>query len=528
VSNQYDENGPILDSETGEIIAVEPTGGLQPVITAEINQAVATAHKYPRRRDQEIINEITGRATLDEDIAAECSYSLKRGNKQITGPSIRFAEIVRASYGNIRVASRFVALDMADPERAAVIVEAVALDLQMNQAEIIPNRRSIMTSGTNGRKPQIYSADMINMTVNAASSIARRNAILSVVPKVLWQGGYQRVIKVLMGNADTLIQRREKMIEAFARFDVTPEALFQALGVVNVSEIKVDHMPAMVGMLTAIKDGEQIDSVLGRGGVTERPKFQGAGNVLKDTPDQVSETIAKNADEATQGAQAAAAARAAPKEEAKSEPRRTAVNPDDRFNGDAKDFASADFVISRSGKILKDRGEQPKFIIDQRFDRGDSGKDDLFSSYDEWTGICTSNSVATELGQEWKQPDVQGSEDDAVRSQGSQPDGDERPAGAADEPAKTADTRQRAPETSASSKPAASRGAAPPPKGLTFDGPEGYISHMRDTFDRATSKTAINEAWNGTREDRKELLGLDEIDALTKERDDALKRFARA
>lgn len=266
MAKQYGDGGEAatIDNETGEVVPIIPTAGLQSIVAAEINQAVATARQYPRRRDKEIINEIIGRATLNEEIASECMYTTNRGGKDITGPSIRFAEIVRASYGNIRVATQYVGMDVADPERAAVIVQSVALDLESNSAEVIPVRRSIMTSGKGGRKPSMYNADMTNMTISAASSIARRNAILAVAPKSLWIEGYQRVVKVLQGTVDTLVERRARLIEAFGKINVTPAMLFEAIGVKDASDIRVDHMPAMIGMMTAIKDGEAVDSVLGR------------------------------------------------------------------------------------------------------------------------------------------------------------------------------------------------------------------------------------------------------------------------
>lgn len=265
MAKQYgDGGGETIDNETGEVVPITPTAGLQSIVAAEINQAVATARQYPRRRDKEIINEIIGRATLNEEIASECMYTTNRGGKDITGPSIRFAEIVRASYGNIRVATQYVGMDVADPERAAVIVQSVALDLESNSAEVIPVRRSIMTSGKHGKKPTMYNADMTNMTISAASSVARRNAILAVAPKSLWIEGYQRVVKVLQGTVDTLVERRARLIEAFSKINVTPAMLFEAIGVKDASDIRVDHMPAMIGMMTAIKDGEAVDSVLGR------------------------------------------------------------------------------------------------------------------------------------------------------------------------------------------------------------------------------------------------------------------------
>lgn len=284
MAEQYGDGGePItLDNDTGEIV----TGavGLQAITSAEINQAVLTAKQFPRRRDQVIINEIMGRATLTEEIAEKCNYLLPRGGKKIPGPSIRFAEIVRAAYWNIRVASRFVALDTADMERAAVLVEAVALDVETNQSEIIPVRRSIMTSGRENRRPQIYNADMINQTVQAAVSIARRNAILTVVPQALWSAGYQRVVEVLKGSIDTLADRRVKMIEALVKVGVEPKQLFEFLGVTDETDIKLDHMPTGRALLTAIREGEPVESALGRLSVTEQPKHTPVKSPLKDDP----------------------------------------------------------------------------------------------------------------------------------------------------------------------------------------------------------------------------------------------------
>lgn len=251
--------------ETGEVY--EPTTTDLTVVSSEINMQVATAHRFPRRKDKVIALEIMSRTTLNEEIAAECIYNLKRGKgddtKEIIGPSIRFAEIVRASYGNIRVASRFVRVDKDDPLRQAVIVEAIAMDMQQNDAEIIQVRRSIMTSPKQGQ-PRPYNADMTNMTVNAGQSIARRNAILALVPKALWVDGYHGALNVVRGSAVTLNERRAKMITAFGTFGVKPQDLFEALGVDSEQEITLNDMPGLAGMWTALKEGESVAVVLGR------------------------------------------------------------------------------------------------------------------------------------------------------------------------------------------------------------------------------------------------------------------------
>ena len=297
-----------LDNDTGEFLPVAPQE-ISPAIAAEISQQVATAKRYPRRRDKEISDEIMGRATLNESIAAECMYSLKRGEKMITGPSIRFAEIVRASFGNIRVAARFVRLDLDDPERGAVIVEAAAHDMQTNNAEIIPVRRSVMTSGYGGKKPRIYNADMINMTVNAASSLARRNAVLAVVPKALWIDPFMRVVAVLQGDATTLAARRKDIIDAFVRIEVVPADVFAALGVKSIEDITVEHMPQLKGFMTAISEGETAASVLGKAAENAGGDHEKVANPLQDKPVPVAVAAGKTATAAD-----------LPKEPAKAEP----------------------------------------------------------------------------------------------------------------------------------------------------------------------------------------------------------------
>ena len=56
------------------------------------------------------VDRIISLATLDSEAASECVYALPRGGKPIRGPSVRFAEIVGAMYGNCHIGSRIVAV----------------------------------------------------------------------------------------------------------------------------------------------------------------------------------------------------------------------------------------------------------------------------------------------------------------------------------------------------------------------------------------------------------------------------------
>lgn len=272
-------------NDSGQQIEVlEPIGRSEMLAhSAEISQQVTTARAYPRRTDPIISREIVSRATLNEDIAGECMFLLPRGGKTIPGPSIRFAEIVRASYGNIRVATRFVRLDVDDPSNAAVIVEAIAYDMQTNNSETVFERRSVMTSSKKpGEKPRMYSPDMIAQTAGAARSIARRNATLAVVPKAVWIDGYHAAVGVARGGDDTLQVRRDKAFDAFAKLGVKPAALCSALGVKEINEVTLEHMPSLMAMYAAIRDGETAASVLDRLGA--EVKHDVVSNPLKEPP----------------------------------------------------------------------------------------------------------------------------------------------------------------------------------------------------------------------------------------------------
>lgn len=265
----------VIDNETGEYLPTE-VQEISGAIAAEISQQVATAKRYPRRADKAISTEIMSRATLDEDTAAECCYSLPRAGKDIVGPSVRFAELVFASYGNMRAGARFVELDTKDPTRAAVIIEGVCIDMQMNNGQTVPVRRSIV-----GRKG-IFNADMTNIAFSAGAAIARREAILKTVPKSIWGAAWKGVLAVLQGDQKTLAVRRKSSIEAFAKMGVEPERVFAALDVAGEEAITLEHMPRLIGMWTALRDGtETIDSLFKPGG----PAHDVVKNPLKDDPD---------------------------------------------------------------------------------------------------------------------------------------------------------------------------------------------------------------------------------------------------
>jgi hypothetical protein len=234
----------------GEVLERELTGtmdqGVLAVISkAEIDVQIATAHRFPRSVSK-FCEEALSLVTLTEDIAEECIYALPRDGKTIEGPSARFAEVIASSWGNCRAGARVV-----DDSGEFVTAQGVFHDLQKNVAITYEVKRRIVDKRGNR-----FKADMIGVTANAACSIALRNAILKGVPKALWSSVYEAARKCIMGDFQTLANRRSVALANFQKFGVAPERVFEKLGIRGEEDITLDHIVILRGLLTAIKEGD--------------------------------------------------------------------------------------------------------------------------------------------------------------------------------------------------------------------------------------------------------------------------------
>jgi len=160
-----------------ELILVDGADALQAITKAEVDIQIATAHRFPRVVRNSIA-EALDLATITPEQAERMTYSLPRDGKTISGPSVRFAEIVAHTWGNMRAAARIIAV--TDKE---IVAQGVCHDLEKNVATSVEVRRRITTK--DGRR---FKDDMITVAGNAAASIAFRNAVFKVVPPSLFQG----------------------------------------------------------------------------------------------------------------------------------------------------------------------------------------------------------------------------------------------------------------------------------------------------------------------------------------------------
>ncbi len=212
---------------------------------SETEAQLDAAHKYPRSIGK-FLKEAIALATLTQDVAESCIYSLPRGGKAIRGPSVRLAEIVASSYGNLHVAARTVGA-----EEKEVISQGVAWDLEKNLRVTVETRRRIT-----GKKGDRYDDDMITVTGNAAASIALRNAIFRVVPGAYVKAIYDKVREVAVGTAGTLAEKREYYVQKLGKMGVPLDRVLARIAKVTVEDILLDDLETLIGLGTSIHNGD--------------------------------------------------------------------------------------------------------------------------------------------------------------------------------------------------------------------------------------------------------------------------------
>ena len=238
-------------NEEGSVaLEVVQTSALEATERAAIDTQIATAKKYPRSM-QVFKKRAIDMATIDEETAESCIYrrpvGMKNGEQQYAeGMSVRMAEIVGASYGNLRVK----AFIMEQTERF-VRACGQAIDLETNFAS-----SSEVVESTVDKMGRPYSERQRLLVAKVALSKARRDATFQVVPRALGRPVETAVRSLLMGDSETLTKRRAKVISWISKLGIDAKRVYAALKIAGEAELGAEQLETLTGIRTAIKDNE--------------------------------------------------------------------------------------------------------------------------------------------------------------------------------------------------------------------------------------------------------------------------------
>lgn len=230
-------------------------------IKAHLDPKVLTAMAFPRDTYQ-VMDDIERLALKNIEIAEACYYA-RPGNKTtdnpnpspIFGPSIRLAEIAASFWGNIEIGSSVISQD-----ENRVTVKGYARDLQKNYTVEREVTRSIRTSMAKGNK--LYSPNMIENTILAASSIAMRNAILVIIPRAFINMVFNKAMDMVKNGVvnspkgtQDFNQRCDRTFQTFAKYNISEEIILGYFGYKNRNELNSDDFVVLTGIHTSIKEG---------------------------------------------------------------------------------------------------------------------------------------------------------------------------------------------------------------------------------------------------------------------------------
>ncbi len=230
-------NGTVVEAEV--LPATTDPGDVQLYRASEaaaLDVQVATARAYPRSIVK-FEKGLEAMALRTRAIADDCTYAVPKGGQKIIGPSVRLAEMIQCNYQNLVVEAGFL-----EEGARHVIAVGTCRDLENNNANRIQVTRPIIGKG--GKR---YPSHMVETTIAAAISIARRNAIIATVPRPLWDPCWHKA-KLLAIGADGHTPFAQRVDEAFAallKLGAEEANILSYLGAEGRAEVGVDDIVAL-------------------------------------------------------------------------------------------------------------------------------------------------------------------------------------------------------------------------------------------------------------------------------------------
>lgn len=264
---------------SNEIQTTSNPGGDMMAVGNSIMPLLEAARQYPRNI-KAAVEEATMMATFDEETAEGCYYHLERKAKDgtkniIEGPSVRLAEIIKNAYGRILIETGIV-----EDVPSHVIVYARATDLEKLTSTTMQVKRNTVNS-----YGQPYNADMRTIAINAAMAIAKRNAVLDVIPKAFANNIVKRCKEIVQGAASVNLRDTvQKMVGWFAKQGVTAEMICEKMEVESLNDITEEMIANLKGIATALKDNTTTveDEFPQLRQTTDESKMQGKVNKLRE------------------------------------------------------------------------------------------------------------------------------------------------------------------------------------------------------------------------------------------------------
>ncbi len=212
----------------------------------EVQAAMVVAKRFPR--DEQASRVRIQQACTRLSLAETAMYEYPRGGQNVTGPSIRLAEVMAQNWGNLDFG-----ITELEQKNGESTVMAYCWDLETNtrQTKIfsVPHRRDTRK----GSQVLTDSRDIYELVANQGARRLRA-CILGIIPGDVVDAAVNQC-EFTLAQAKNLQERVANTINAFQNeFGVPVQALEQVIGC-NASAFTVQSVIRLGKIYTSIKEG---------------------------------------------------------------------------------------------------------------------------------------------------------------------------------------------------------------------------------------------------------------------------------
>jgi len=235
-------NGDIAQAQTNQVM--ETVSASREI--ASIQGMVFMAKQYPRNEQVAMLR--IAKSCERIGLASQAVYSFPKGNQQVEGPSIRLAETLAQSWGNIDFGIR--ELEQKDGES---IVESYAWDLETNtrQSKIFTVPHVLHTKS--GNRTLKDPRDIYEMVANNGARRLRA-CILGVIPGDIVDMAVEKCSETMIKNTKTDAETVSRLLAAFAVYGVTQKMIEVKIGR-KFESVTVHQISDLRKIYSSIKDG---------------------------------------------------------------------------------------------------------------------------------------------------------------------------------------------------------------------------------------------------------------------------------
>lgn len=218
---------------------------------AEVQAAMAIAKRFPR--DPIVAMDRILQSCTRPSLAEGALYSYSRGGQEITGPSIRLAEVAAQTWGNVQFGIREL-----EQRRGESTVEAYAWDLETNtkQSKVFQVRHERHTK--KGTKDLDDPRDIYELVANQGAR-RMRACILGVIPGDVIEAAVKQCEVTLKSSADTSPDAMKKLVDAFKGVGVTKDQIEKHIQC-RLDAIRPAQVVHLRKIFASLRDGMSVAS----------------------------------------------------------------------------------------------------------------------------------------------------------------------------------------------------------------------------------------------------------------------------